>query len=645
MIEGLLNALTPANVLLALGGVVSGIFVGSLPGLTATMAIAVLVPVTFSMPPESALILMGAIYTGAIYGGSYSAILLNAPGTPSAIATTLDGYPMAKKGRGDLAVTLSCFSSVFGGLVGALALLFLSPPLAKAALAFGPAEYFWLAALGLSLVSALSADDFLKGVVGACFGMLLATIGVAEVSADVRLTFGSKTLLGGIEIVSALIGLYCLPVLINLAAHPGRHLNKPPPSRGYRIAEAWKITAAGKWNLARSSAIGTLVGILPGAGGSIAGLVAYSEAKRSAKHSQNFGAGEPAGVQASESANNATVGGGLIPTLVLGIPGTPPDAVILGALLIQGIRTGPDLFASGAVAHTFIWGLVLATLLMLPTGLLMGRHAYRFVANVPNALLAPLVGFLVMIGAFSIRNSVSDVVVMILLGCVGWTLARFSFSASPIVLGLILGSIAEQGFVQTWTIGAATDNLFGAFFGDPLSLAIIVLTALTFFAGFKKSGAHAAAGGGGGVCWTTAAAAAFFLAVSAIVFWDTADYVDSDSYVFPDAVAAAMAFFSLLLLARAWRQRTPPPPLQGSMRRRAAAAAAMLGAAGAMHWAGFFVAAAAAMLALTLLSNFEQWTWRRAAGFTLCLAAASSALYLLFVRVFLIPLPAGKWLS
>ena len=645
MIEGLLNALTPANILLALGGVVSGIFVGSLPGLTATMAIAVLVPVTFSMPPEAALILMGAIYTGAIYGGSYSAILLNAPGTPSAIATTLDGYPMAKKGRGDLAVTLSCFSSVFGGMVGALALLFLSPPLAQAALAFGPAEYFWLAALGLSLVSALSADDFLKGMIGACFGMLLATIGVAEVSADIRLTFGSKTLLGGIEIVSALIGLYCLPVLIDLAAHPGRHLAKPPPSQGYQIAEAWKITLVGKWNLIRSSVIGTLVGILPGAGGSIAGLVAYSEAKRSSKNSENFGTGEPAGVQASESANNATVGGGLIPTLVLGIPGAPPDAVILGALLIQGIRTGPDLFTSGTIAHTFIWGLMLATLLMLPTGLLIGRRAYRFVANVPNALLVPLVGFLVMIGAFSIRNSVSDVVVMILLGCVGWTLARFSFSASPIVLGLILGSIAEQGFVQTWTIGAATDNLLGAFFGDPLSLTIIILTAITFFAGFnKKNGKHPIKTSGN-FHWTEAAAALFFLFISAVVFHDTAYYVDSDSYVFPDAIAAAMAFFSLLLLARAWRRDVSLPPLQGSMRRRAAVAVAMLGATIIMPWVGFFISAAAAMLALTLLSNYEQWTWKRAAGFAVCLSAASLALYLLFLHVFLIPLPAGKWFS
>lgn len=643
MIEGFLNALSLTNILLALGGVFAGIIVGSLPGLTATMAVAVLVPVTFTMPAAAALILMGAIYTGAIYGGAYSAILLNTPGTPSAIATTFDGYPMAKKGRGDLAITLSCFSSVFGGIVGALALLFLSPPLAKAALAFGPAEYFWLAVLGLSLVSALSADDFLKGVIGACFGMLLAVIGVAEVSADVRMTFGSKTLLGGIEVVSALIGLYCLPVLMDLAARPGRHLDKPPPAENYKLMEAWKITLKGKWNLVRSSVIGTLVGILPGAGGSIAGLVAYSEARRHAKNPQDFGTGEPAGVQAAESANNATVGGGLIPTLVLGIPGTPPDAVILGALLIQGIRTGPELFASsGSIAYTFIWGLLLATLLMLPVGLLLGRRAYRFVAAVPTTILVPLIGFLTMIGAFSIRNSISDIVLMILLGCIGRLMMHFHFSVSPVVLGLILSSIAEQGFVQTWTIGAATKNLFGGFFGDPLSLTIIILTGITFVAGFK--GKKKVAMAAGGVDWNNVAAAVFFLAVSAVVLVDSADYTDRDSSVFPNTVAIAMAFFSLLMLVRSYiRPRNHPPQELGSVLRRVGVAAAMLAAAGMMPWAGFYIAAVFAMTALTFLANFDKWTWRRAAGYIFSLGAVSSVLATLFVHAFLIPLPVGAW--
>ncbi len=210
--------------------------------------------------------------------------------------------------------------------------------------------------------------------------------------------------------------------------------------------------------------------------------MAYSEARRTSSRSEHFGKGEPEGVMATESANNATVGGGFIPTLVLGIPGTPPDAVILGALLIQGIRTGPSLFTEGgSIVYTFIYGLFLATFLMLPVGLVIGRYAYKTIITVPKAMLVPTVAFMTMIGTYAIRNSISDIIIMILLGVVGWILNRYGFSASPIVLGLILGRIAEQGFVQAWTIGAATDELWKMFFGRPISLAIISFILLSLF--------------------------------------------------------------------------------------------------------------------------------------------------------------------
>ena len=474
MFEYLLQALTPLNVLLALAGVVAGTVIGSLPGLTATMAVAVLVPITFTMPVASALIMLGAIYTGAIYGGAYSAILLNTPGTPSAIATTFDGYPMAKRGDGDLAVTLSCIASVIGGLIGAFFLLVLSPPLAKVALAFGPAEYFWLAIFGLTLIAALSEGNMVKGLIGGAFGLLLASVGSAAVSGDMRFTFDSLTLMGGIETVSALIGLYCVPVLIDLVAVPGKHLNVSGENRGFRLKEALAISWKGKYNLLRSSVIGTFVGILPGAGGSIAGLVSYSEARRVSKNKDQFGKGAPEGIQATESANNATVGGGFVPTLVLGIPGTPPDAVILGALLVHGLRVGPDMFQSeGSIVYTFIFGLFIATILMLPTGLIVGRYAYKFIISVPKGLLVPTVAFMTIIGSFSIRNNVSDVFIMVILGAASWILNRFGFSPSPIVLGLILGKIAEEGYVQSYIIGDATGNLIGIFFGRPISMGII----------------------------------------------------------------------------------------------------------------------------------------------------------------------------
>ena len=477
-----LSALTPFNLILALFGVVAGTIVGSIPGLTATMALAVLVPITFSMDPASALILLGAIYTGAIYGGAYAAILLNTPGTPSAIATTFDGYPMAKRGDGDLAVALACFASVVGGLVGAFSLLLLAPPLSKVALAFGPIEYFWLSIFGLSLIASLSTGNLMKGLAGGAFGMLLSTVGVAEVSADIRLTFGSQMLVGGFGVIGALIGLYCIPVLIDLVATPDRHLKMEEDVRSVRIGEAFRIATRSKFNLIRSSVIGTLIGILPGAGGSVAGLVAYSEARRTGKPDQKFGEGEPDGILATESANNATVGGGFIPTLVLGIPGTPPDAIVLGALLVQGVRTGPTMFSqSGSIVFTFIYGLLIATVLMLPAGLLIGRYAYKSIVNIPKAVLVPTVGFMTIIGTFSIRNSVTDVILMLGLGVFGWVVGRFGFAASPIVLGLILGPIAEQGFVQGWTIGSATGNLFGMFFGRPISQGIIAFTLITLF--------------------------------------------------------------------------------------------------------------------------------------------------------------------
>jgi putative tricarboxylic transport membrane protein len=480
MLDYLLAALTPLNIVLAAGGVVAGTIVGALPGLSATMAVAVLVPFTFAMEPASALILLGAIYTGAIYGGAYSAILVNTPGTPSAIATTFEGFPMAKRGDGDLAITLACLASVWGGLVGAAFLLGLAPPLANFALAFGPVEYFWLAIFGLTLISALSERSLLKGLIGASFGLFLSTIGVAVVGGDVRFNLGSQMLLGGIGVIPALIGLYCIPVIIDLVATPDPHLKVSTETRGFRLAEALGICWRSKINLARSSIIGTIVGILPGAGGSIASLIAYSEARRSSKRREHFGKGEPDGVLATESSNNATVGGGLIPTLVLGIPGTPPDAVILGALLVQGVRIGPALFGEqSSIVYTFIFGLFLATILMLPAGLIIGRYAYQTIITVPKAMLAPSVAFLTVIGAYAVHNNVDEVLIMLVLGVIGWVLDRFGFSPSPIVLGLILGPIAEQGFVQGYLIGGAQNNILGMFFGRPISIAIIVFAVLT----------------------------------------------------------------------------------------------------------------------------------------------------------------------
>jgi len=653
MLDHLLSAFTPLNILLALGGVAAGTIIGSIPGLTATMAVAVLVPITFSMSPDSALILMGAIYTGAIYGGAYAAILLNTPGTPSAIATTFDGYPMARQGNGDLAVSIACLSSVVGGLIGAFALLLLAPPLAEAALAFGPVEYFWLAIFGLSLIAALSTGDFLKGMIAACFGLLVSMIGISETSAEVRFTFGSPVLLGGIETVSALIGLYCIPVLIDLVATPGRHLTMPEEGRGFRLPEAWSKLMLNKVNLIRSSVIGTMVGALPGAGGSIAGLVAYSEARRVGKGAERYGEGNPGGIVATESANNATVGGGFIPTLVLGIPGTPPDAVILGALLVQGVKTGPTLFADGAnIVYTFIFGLILATILMLPVGLLIGRFAYGAIVRAPKSALVPVVAFMTVIGSFSIRNSVSDVGIMIVLGIVGWVATKRGFSVSPIVLGLILGRIAEEGFVQSWTIGDAMGDLPGQFFGRPLSMVIIAMTAVSFLYPFmpqikrlvvrSKTGPVVERVNASRPAVTRdAISLAVFGAVGALVVVQSAS-LNPDAAVFPRTIALGMlALVAVALVRLVLARDVVEEAVDGSVPRRLAVPVVMLAAVALIPVIGFSLAGLAMGLALMVVAQHG----RAGAGFWLMLTLGVGATILAFAygfHAFLgVPLPTG----
>ena len=620
MLDFLLGALSPLNIVLALFGVAAGTIIGSIPGLTATMAVAVLVPLTFTMSPESALILMGAIYTGAIYGGAYAAILLNTPGTPSAIATTFDGYPMAKRGDGDLAVSVACLSSVVGGLVGALALLMLAPPLAEAALAFGPVEYFWLAIFGLSLIAALSTGDFFKGMIGACFGLLLSMIGISETSAEVRFTFGTNTLLGGVETVSALIGLYCIPVLIDLVASPARHLKPAVQKRGFRLLEATLILLKNKFNVLRSSVIGTMVGALPGAGGSIAGLVAYSEARRGGKGEEKYGEGNPGGIIATESANNATVGGGFIPTLVLGIPGTPPDAVILGALLVQGVRTGPSLFSGGAdIVYTFIFGLLLATILMLPVGLLIGRFAYGAIVRAPKAALVPIVAFMTVIGTFAIRNSVSDIGIMITLGIIGWIASKRGFSVSPIVLGLILGRIAEQGFVQSWTIGDAIGDLPGQFFGRPLSMVIIALTLLSFLYPFwpqikglvlrsTTDPVEDRDPAPNSVVLKDLAGFVVFGAISLLVITQSAS-LNAEAAVFPRTIALGMlGLVALAILRLFFTRHVTDVGVEGSKIRMIAVPATMLVTVALMPIIGFKFATILMGIALIVPAQYENYS-------------------------------------
>lgn len=657
------DALTPLNLVLALAGVVLGTVIGALPGLSATMAVAVLVPFTFTMDPAAGLIALGAIYTGAIYGGAFAAILVNTPGTPSSIATTFDGFPMAKRGDGGLALSVATISSVAGGIVGAVALLLLAPPLAKVALAFGPTEYFWLAIFGLTLIAALSVGNTIKGLIGACIGLFLSMVGVAVVGGDVRYTLDMQRFLGGIDLTSAIIGLYCVPVILDLVANPDPHL-EPSNQGGLRVRESLALAAKSKFNLLRSSVIGTVIGILPGAGGSIAGLVSYSEARRSSKEPETFGKGNPDGVIATEAANNATVGGGFIPTLVLGIPGTPPDAIILGALLVQGIKIGPTLFTTDApVVYTFIWGLLIATLLMLPVGLLIGRYAYASIVKVPKAVLAPTVALLTIIGSFAIHSNVEDAQLMVGLGILAWILNRYGFQPSPIVLGLVLGSIAEQGFVQTWLIGNASGRLPEMFFGRPISIGIIfaalVTLAFPIWSDWKakrhkqlEAVPFAEDDAGASIAPEVKTrdlpgitfAAAF--ALLGLLIWTGASGMSMLGSVFPRTIAVVLGLFSVVLIVQ--NMRRPAGLADGAVfalepggRRRLLLGAVLMVWVFLLPEIGFLVTSFAAFVMITVIADYDRpslrtWSIWIAAGAAIC-----AGFWWLMANVLLLRMPAG----
>lgn len=480
--QALISMLDPIVILLIFGGVSSGLFVGAMPGLTATMALAVLLPFTFTLPPLQGLVALGAVYMGAIYGGSFAAILVNTPGTPSSIATAFEGYPMTRNGRGLEAISVATVSSAIGGVAGTLFLLFLAPPLAKLSLRFGPAEYFWVAMLGVTLIASLSEGSFMKGLLGGAIGMLLGTIGVAPIGGETRFTFGLPVLQGGIEMIVALIGLFVIPEIFTMAALGRTALADANVSAGSSksFGRVVQKVLSMPGNLIRSCIIGEIIAIIPGAGGNIANLVAYNEAKRASKQPERYGTGITEGLVATESSNNVTVAGSMVPLLTLGIPGAPPDAVILGVLLLHGLRPGIELFTtSGVLTYGFIISMGLSALAMIPVGLLGGRVIYKIIFKTPYYFLAPTIALATVLGTFALRNSITDVFIMLILGTIGYLFKQIGVGAAPIVLGLILGGIAEMGFVQTILSGAAYRFPVLRLFQNPLSWILITLVVVS----------------------------------------------------------------------------------------------------------------------------------------------------------------------
>ncbi|QFT92116.1 Tripartite tricarboxylate transporter TctA family protein [Roseovarius sp. THAF9] len=467
------DVFTQFNFMLLLIGTIGGLILGATPGLSPTMAVALLIPFTFKLDATQGLILLGAAYTSTVAGGAVSAILLKIPGAPANIATTLDGHTMAKNGQGARALQLSFISSAIGGVFGVLLLIFLTPVLAEWALAFGPSHLFWLAILGVTVIGSLDSSSVVKGLLSGCIGLWLATIGFDDVMGAQRFIFHSSVS-GGINIIPALIGLFAIPQVITMFAK-GRHqhdaevlkVEKSPIMDSIR--EVFRRSRA----LSIGTLTGSFVGLIPGVGGQIAGLVAYDQARKTSPEQKKFGTGHSEGVIAAESANNAMVGPSLVPLLTLSIPGSPTAAVLLGGLLIHGIFPGSDLFENYPdVAWTFINSMLIGQILMCVFGLYVAGLAAR-VAQVPNAVMAAVVLALAVFGSYSVQNSMGDVYIMAALGTGMYFLERFGFSAAPLVLGLILGPIAEANFVQGAMIANATSSMGSYFFTGALNLTLI----------------------------------------------------------------------------------------------------------------------------------------------------------------------------
>ncbi|HNU11250.1 MAG TPA: tripartite tricarboxylate transporter permease [Rubrivivax sp.] len=482
---GTAQLLDPMVLLLIVFGTVFGIVIGALPGLSSTMGVALMVPVTFTMTPVQGLALLGAIYCSSTYAGAISAILINIPGTSANVATLLDGSPMARKGRASEAIALATAGSAVGGFLSNGALLFLAPLLAALALRFGSQEFFLLALLGVSVIASLSERNLIKGLIAGTFGLFLAVVGMHPLTGELRFTFDMPELFGGVPLVVALIGLYSLPEVIDGISKPGGTDNTSV-MRVHGILRQMLEVFRYKMLLLRATIIGIIVGIVPGAGSSVAGFIAYDDAKRASKKPETFGTGNPEGVVSTETANNAVVGGSLVPMLTLGIPGNAVSAVMLGGLMIHGLKPGPGLFTESAgITYGFILSMFLANLFFVPMGLAVARYGVSFIRT-PASILGPLIMGLAVIGSYSLNMSLVEVWIMLAMGMLGYAMKRFDVPREPLVLGLVLGGMAEGELARSLAlVQGSVPALVSSFFTRPISLIILALIVMSVFQGVR----------------------------------------------------------------------------------------------------------------------------------------------------------------
>lgn len=467
-------ALTPFNLMMAVAGVLLGILIGALPGVGPPSGVALLMPLTFGMDPTSGIIMLAALYAGTMYGGTITAVLINTPGESASVVTCLDGHQMALQGRAGPALGMAAFGSFIAGTIGVVLLMLVSPALARWSLAFGPPETFALMLLGLTTVTLLAGDSPVKTYISMVFGLMLAMVGFDVISGDARFAFGIPEMMDGIDFLPVAIGLFGLgEVLAGAEAAKGGAL----VSGHYRLRDVLPSAAdwlRSRWAIARGTVLGFAVGTLPGAGPTIATFMSYGLEKKVSKHPEEFGHGAIEGVAGPESANNAAATGAMVPMLTLGIPGSATTAIMLGGLLMWGLRPGPLLFEKNP---QFVWGLIasqyIANILLL---VLSTAFIPLFVRalRVPYAVLMPIIIALCVTGAYSLKNSTWDVGQMLVFGLLGYLMKKLGYSPAALVLALVLGPLAERALRQSLII---SDAGVGILFMRPIS-AVLVTAAL-----------------------------------------------------------------------------------------------------------------------------------------------------------------------
>lgn len=478
------TVLTPTGIFLMFIGVAVGIVFGALPGLSATMAIALFLPVTYAMTSSNAMTLLMALFIGAISGGLISAILLHIPGTPSSVATCFDGHPMVKKGQAAKALGIGVVFSFLGTVFSTILLMFIAPQIARFAVNFGSFEFFSIAVFSLTMIATLSSGNMVKGIMAGVIGFMFSTVGTDAIESSARFTFGMSNLKGGFDMLAVMVGLFAVGEIIG-AAQTSRHANEElmaQPSMkgikgfGFSLKEFFGQGA----NALRSAAIGMGIGILPGIGGGTSNVLAYTVAKNCDKHPEEFGTGRIDGLVASETANNATIGGAMVPLLTLGIPGDTTTAMLLGALTLHGLTPGPLLFQNQA---DVVYGIFAAMLICSVIMLFMeffGLRVFVKLLSIPKYILLPCVFVLCVIGAYALKNNMSQVIACLVFGALGFAFKKFEVPTTPFILGFILGPLAEVNYRRGMI---RTNGDFMPFLTSPISaifLGIAVVVLVTY---------------------------------------------------------------------------------------------------------------------------------------------------------------------